>query len=105
MIFVERISECGWLRSIRLQGDRGGGTGSHVMIDREKVLAVLNRRFPSAASQDVAAAANAIVSLDSELEPIGKEAIVEFACVAGRIRYELDDVQRGRIAVLLRTED
>ena len=36
------------------------------MVDREKVLAVLRRRFPGASSADTAAAANAIVGLDEE---------------------------------------
>jgi hypothetical protein len=37
-----------------------------VMVDREKVLAVLRRRFPGATDMDVAAAANAIVGLADE---------------------------------------
>ena len=36
------------------------------MVDREKVLAVLRRRFPGAADTDTAAAANAIVGLEDE---------------------------------------
>jgi len=36
------------------------------MVDREKVLAVLRRRFPGAPDADTAAAANAIVGLDDE---------------------------------------
>ena len=36
------------------------------MVDREKVLAVLRRRFPGAPDSDTAAAANAIVGLDEE---------------------------------------
>jgi hypothetical protein len=36
------------------------------MVDREKVLAVLRRRFPGASDTDTAAAANAIVGLDEE---------------------------------------
>jgi hypothetical protein len=36
------------------------------MVDREKVLAVLRRRFPGASDTDIAAAANAIVGLDEE---------------------------------------
>ena len=36
------------------------------MIDREKVLAVLQKRFPGAATDQVAAAANAIVGLADE---------------------------------------
>jgi hypothetical protein len=38
------------------------------MVDREKVLTVLQRRFPGASSQQIAAAANAIVGLADEWE-------------------------------------
>ena len=40
------------------------------MIDREKVLAVLAKRFPQAAPEETAAAANAIVGLDDEWEDV-----------------------------------
>lgn len=40
------------------------------MVDREKVLAVLMRRFPGAARDQLAAAANAIVGLEDEWEDI-----------------------------------
>jgi hypothetical protein len=40
------------------------------MIDREKVLTVLRRRFPGAALDALAAAANAIVGLSDEWEDI-----------------------------------
>lgn len=44
------------------------------MIDREKVLAVLHKRFPGAPIDQVAAAANAIVGLDEEWEDVtGRE--------------------------------
>jgi hypothetical protein len=36
------------------------------MLDREKVVAVLKRRFPGSAIEQVAAAANAIVGLEDE---------------------------------------
>lgn len=36
------------------------------MIDREKVVTVLRRRFPGAPAQEIAAAANAIVGLEDE---------------------------------------
>jgi hypothetical protein len=36
------------------------------MIDREKVLAVLQKRFPGSSSDQLAAAANAIVGLEDE---------------------------------------
>lgn len=40
------------------------------MLDREKIVAVLRRRFPGSASDQVAAAANAIVGLEDEWEEI-----------------------------------
>jgi hypothetical protein len=40
------------------------------MVDREKVLAVLARRFPGAAPEQMAAAANAIVGLTEEWEEV-----------------------------------
>jgi hypothetical protein len=40
------------------------------MIDREKVVTVLRKRFPSAAVEEIAAAANAIVGLGDEWEEV-----------------------------------
>ena len=40
------------------------------MVDREKILAVLTRRFPGSAAEQIAAAANAIVGLDDEWEDV-----------------------------------
>jgi hypothetical protein len=40
------------------------------MIDREKVVTVLRKRFPGAAAEEVAAAANAIVGLADEWEDV-----------------------------------
>ncbi len=40
------------------------------MIDREKVLAVLHKRFPHSSVEDRAAAANAIVGLGDEWEDV-----------------------------------
>jgi hypothetical protein len=40
------------------------------MIDREKVLTVLRRRFPGASTDALAAAANAIVALPDEWEDV-----------------------------------
>lgn len=40
------------------------------MIDREKVVTVLRKRFPGAPPEDVAAAANAIVGLGDEWEDV-----------------------------------
>jgi hypothetical protein len=40
------------------------------MVDREKVLTVLRRRFPDATPSQLAAAANAIVGLEDEWEVV-----------------------------------
>jgi len=40
------------------------------MVDREKVLAVLRRRFPGASDSATAAAANAIVGLEDEWQEV-----------------------------------
>ena len=40
------------------------------MIDREKVLAVLHKRFPGSTPEERAAAANAIVGLGDEWEDV-----------------------------------
>ena len=36
------------------------------MLDREKIVVVLKRRFPGSAAEQIAAAANAIVGMDDE---------------------------------------
>jgi hypothetical protein len=41
-----------------------------LMIDREKVVTVLRKRFPTASIEDIAAAANAIVGLADEWEEV-----------------------------------
>ena len=41
-----------------------------LMIDREKVLAVLHKRFPGSSPSEVAAAANAIMGLEDEWEDV-----------------------------------
>jgi hypothetical protein len=40
------------------------------MLDREKIVAVLKKRFPGSGADQVAAAANAIVGLEDEWEEI-----------------------------------
>ena len=47
------------------------------MLDREKVLAVLKYRFPTASRDAVAAAANAIVGLEDEWEELRSEELPE----------------------------
>lgn len=43
------------------------------MLDRQKVETVLKRRIPSATTQQIAAAANAIMGLEDEWEEIASE--------------------------------
>jgi hypothetical protein len=45
------------------------------MLDREKVVAVLKRRFPGAAPEQVAAATNAIVGLGDEWVEVSFELV------------------------------
>lgn len=40
------------------------------MVDREKVIAVLRKRFEGASAEQIAAAANAIVGLEEEWEEV-----------------------------------
>jgi hypothetical protein len=42
----------------------------HSMLDREKIVAVLKKRFAGAGNDQIAAAANAIVGLDDEWEEV-----------------------------------
>jgi hypothetical protein len=85
-----------------------GGTGlkprpvlfdiHRVMVDREKVLAVLHKRFAGAAADQVAAAANAIVGLDDEWEDVTAhepEFGYHFSAQCGEICYLAEQVQAG----------
>jgi hypothetical protein len=68
------------------------------MIDREKVLAVLQKRFPGSAPDQLAAAANAIVGLDDEWEDVTNrepELGYHFSVQCGEICYLADEAQRG----------
>jgi hypothetical protein len=68
------------------------------MVDREKVLAVLTRRFPGARSDQVAAAANAIVGLDEEWEDVSErleEFGYNFSAQCSEICYMAQQVERG----------
>jgi hypothetical protein len=40
------------------------------MLDRERVEAILNRRFPTATPGQIAAATNALMALDAEPPPV-----------------------------------
>jgi hypothetical protein len=72
------------------------------VIDREKVLAVLLKRFPDAAPNDVAAAANAIVGLEAEYFPLVPPELARFECDAGRQSYTLRHVTNGDVRVFRR---
>ena len=68
------------------------------MIDREKVLAVLQKRFRGSAPDQLAAAANAIVGLDDEWEDVSvreRELGYHYSIQCGEICYLADQVQRG----------
>ncbi len=68
------------------------------MIDREKVLAVLHKRFPGATSEQVAAAANAIVGLEDEWEDVTHrepEFGYHFSIQCGEICYLAEQTELG----------
>ena len=68
------------------------------MIDREKVLAVLTRRFDCARPDQIAAAANAIVGLDDEWEDVTdreEEFGYHFSATCSDICYLAQQAERG----------
>jgi hypothetical protein len=68
------------------------------MVDREKVLAVLAKRFPSATSAQIAATANAIVGLSDEWEDVTDredELGYHFSTHCSDICYVAQQVERG----------
>jgi len=68
------------------------------MVDREKILAVLHKRFPTAAAADLAAAANAIVGLEDEWEDVSAheaEFGYHFSAQCSDICYLAEQSQRG----------
>ena len=72
------------------------------MIDREKVLAVLERRFPEAPRAERAAAANAIVGLEPEYEPVSGEQVQGFRCDTAGGRYSRLDLASGVLRLFRR---
>jgi hypothetical protein len=68
------------------------------MVDREKVLAVLRRRFSGASPDQLAAAANAIVGLDDEWEEVTdreEELGYHYSAQCSDICYLAQQVERG----------
>ncbi|MEI6667662.1 MAG: hypothetical protein WCP29_05855 [Acidobacteriota bacterium] len=68
------------------------------MIDREKVLAVLRKRFPGSMPEQLAAAANAIVGLDDEwVDVTSRESELgyNFSVHCGEICFLADQTQQG----------
>ena len=68
------------------------------MVDREKVLAVLTKRFPGATPDQMAAAANAIVELDDEWEEVTDredQLGYHFSAQCTDICYIAQQVERG----------
>jgi hypothetical protein len=60
------------------------------MLDREKVVAVLGRRFPQSTAGQIAAAANAIIGLEDEWMEVtlprgGLEAFCQDGCYLRRV--------------------
>ena len=69
-----------------------------MMVYREKVLAVLTRRFPGAPAGQIAAAANAILGLDEEWEDVSdrqEEFGYNFSPNCSDICYLAQQVERG----------
>jgi hypothetical protein len=68
------------------------------MVDREKVLAVLAKRFPGSTPEQLAAAANAIVGLDDEWEEVSSreaELGYHFSIECADICYLANEVEHG----------
>lgn len=75
------------------------------MVDREKVETVLVRRFPGAARDQIAAAANALMGLDDEWEEVvGQEGELgfHFSVQCGDICYLAQEMANGSQFRLLR---
>jgi hypothetical protein len=76
------------------------------MIDREKVLAVLSKRFPGSTPEQMAGAANAVVGLADEWEDVtAREPELGYHCAlqCGHECYAAGQVKRGaEIRIFLR---
>lgn len=68
------------------------------MLDRQKVEAILSRRFPGATRDQVAAAANAIMGLSDEWEEVLHDdhpGGYHFSTECGNVCYLTADDQQG----------
>ncbi len=68
------------------------------MVDREKVIAVLSKRFPHAQAEARAAAANAILGLEEEWEDVtdrDDELGYHYSPTCSEICYLAQQVERG----------
>jgi hypothetical protein len=72
------------------------------MVDREKVLVVLRRRFPGARPEEIAAA-NAIVGLAPEYRAIDVGEVLRLECRTIHASFDAGDVATGRMRLFLRT--
>jgi hypothetical protein len=72
------------------------------VVDREKVLTVLLKRFPDAAANDLAAAANAIVGLEAEYVAVAPAELSRFECCAGHHAYGMRHVANGDLRIFRR---
>jgi len=68
------------------------------MLDRQKVEAILSRRFPGATRDQVAAAANAIMGLSDEWEEVlhdDHQGGYHFTNECGNVCYLTDNGEQG----------
>ncbi len=75
------------------------------MVDREKVLAVLAKRFAGATPDQMAAAANAIVGLEDEWEEVTEredQLGYHYSAQCSDICYLAQQVERGDVFRLFR---
>ena len=71
-------------------------------VDREKVLSVLLKRFPGAPLCDVAAAANAIVGLEPEYDPVPAADVNRFDCEWNAQLLSMRHVTSGDVRIFYR---
>lgn len=96
-----RVGAVQVIRTVKRNGT-DPAQADHVLIDREKVLAVLVKRFPHAPLCDVAAAANAIVGLEPEFDVLPASGVSVFRCETPTRQFDEQHVARGDVRVLYR---